>query len=104
MFIRNTGENFNGILLADGTRAWPWGRQGTPNIPPMTLPAIASAPGLMRTWMLRDVDQTGPFPNNQAGWGNGLPKSPLYGKSRLQLNFDMSAEVVSSSLNMTQNR
>ena len=102
-YIANFGPEVNGDLtLPDGTRVYPWGNK-TSTILPMSLPALASA-GLMRTWALRDIDATGPAKNNQAGWAVTLPKSPIYGKSRLQLNFDMSAEVVSSSLDMTQNR
>ena len=109
-YIVNFGPEVMGYLtLPDGTRVYPWGDKTstippmTSTIPPMNYPALASA-GLMRTWALRDIDATGPVKNNQAGWGGSLPKSPIYGKSRLQLNFDMSAEVVSSSLDMTQNR
>jgi len=88
------------VKLPDGTIFQPWG--DGKSIPPMRLHAIASA-GLMRTWALRDVDAiSSPF--GPSAWGGLLPASPLYGKSRLQLNFDMSAEVVSSSLNTTQNR
>jgi prepilin-type N-terminal cleavage/methylation domain-containing protein len=102
-YIANFGPDILGYLtLPDGTRVYPWGNN-TSTIPPANYPALASA-GLMRTWALRDIDATGPVKNNQAGWGGSLPKSPIYGKSRLQLNFDMSAEVVSSSLDMTQNR
>jgi len=102
-YIANFGPEVMGYLtLPDGTRVYPWGDK-TSTIPPMNYPALASA-GLMRTWALRDIDATGPVKNNQAAWGGTLPKSPIYGKSRLQLNFDMSAEVVSSSLDMTQNR
>ncbi|MEI8294409.1 MAG: prepilin-type N-terminal cleavage/methylation domain-containing protein [bacterium] len=104
-YIINTGPEVLGyITLDDGRRVYPWGSiLGGTTTPPMNFPSLASA-GLMRTWALRDIDQTGPPRPNFAGWAGDLPKAPIYGKNRLQLNFDMSAEVVSSSLNMTQNR
>jgi len=83
------------VRMPDGITRNPWGYKdadGSIRSLPMNLPSLAAA-GLSKTWAMRDVDQTSPAVS-ATDWYSQLPQKPIFGKYRISLNFDLSAQLV----------
>ncbi len=82
-FYMNVDVNIN------GTSVNPWGVRNDPSKPPIKIVSLTDV-GLIRTWAMEDVDQTGVAPS-VGSWYATLPKEPLYSPYRLKLYFDWHA-------------
>jgi len=79
------------VKLESGATTNPWGYPGISR--PVKITALSSPSGI---WMIRDVDLTYFTSNNIPRPAWSCPKSPIYGKYRISLNFDGRVETVSS--------
>lgn len=81
-----TSFYMNTDVQSGGTNINPWGVRNDSSKPPSKVFSLAD-PGLVSTWAMQDVDQTG-VPSNVGSWYSSLPKNPLYEPHRLKLFFD----------------